>query len=678
MQCSQCGAETRPGMTQCPNCGASLSGQDYHAPESYRPPKQQSYIPGGAVSASQGAPEPPPTPQQPGPGGPRRVQGSLGRRLAQQSSSPGGDDRYPPQRGSDVSRRGDGEGPAPRGPSRPRPRQDDEPRGGFGAPGGRDRRSLADGRSRGRGYDEDSDSKEVGRYGGGRGPRRNDDAPPSRSDGRGRSGSARRTHDYASPPPDDSSEEMIVRRDESRSSGGRRRGPEAEDSRRDDNYRGRKEDQRTPLGGPGARRSPGPQGPARGPGSGRHEDKARWDERDARRYEEPEGYTDEERAARFAESEQEGYSEEYEARPRYPEERRGSSSGSRGPRSAPSGGRAAGYRGDERSEYGGYDNYSARDGFDRGDAYGRPGPRSGPDARGAVGYDERYGSGAGYNEFARGYPPVARGAQAGYSQNDAFDESSVWQPGGGYGGQPAGSGYGAQQPGGASRGRGSKATSATGKPQRKMMGLAFQLFVIVIVVVGLVGVAGPEFAPRFAKYLPFLHLGGQTSTPPPFATYTPGPTPTLLPNYKLFSSAAGGFILDYPTTWATSTASYPHSIVVYQFTKPNSETAINVERNPTGDSVTNAALLQVEVQTAQDMTLTEITSAATSEGIGGEIWDRHEYQATLKGGAKLHLAVLVCHHLGKAYVIVLFGSDTGFAAEDAATLEPMLRSFRFQ
>ena len=70
---------------------------------------------------------------------------------------------------------------------------------------------------------------------------------------------------------------------------------------------------------------------------------------------------------------------------------------------------------------------------------------------------------------------------------------------------------------------------------------------MVVVVVALVTIVGPEVAPKLGKYLPFLKSGAQVTPPPTFATYTPGPTPTNMPNYKLFTSAANGYEMDYPS-----------------------------------------------------------------------------------------------------------------------------------
>jgi hypothetical protein len=224
MQCRQCGAATRPGMAQCPNCGAQLTKQDNASNDSYQP--QQSYIPGGgggAGYASGGAgggyaggdiPAEPSTPEggSDGSGGQRRPLGSLGRRLQQRSGAsvpdgaPDMDEVYPPQR-------------TPR--SRP-PRDDYQPRGGYGAPDDRGRRPSrpsTGSRRRGRSYDEDysrSDDRASYDY---------DDGPPDEAPGWGdERGSRARSRGERGAGPDGESEEMVARRGGSRSKPPRRRG----------------------------------------------------------------------------------------------------------------------------------------------------------------------------------------------------------------------------------------------------------------------------------------------------------------------------------------------------------------------------------------------------------------------------------------------------------------------
>jgi hypothetical protein len=288
------------------------------------------------------------------------------------------------------------------------------------------------------------------------------------------------------------------------------------------------------------------------------------------------------------------------------------------------------------------------------------------------GYGGRYADEPDFSEIGQGYPARSRGGQLARGPRDAFEESSAWEPGGALGGP-----IGAPNAGT----RGLSAEKQPAKRQKGAFALAFRLLTTVIVVVGVVAVVGTEFAPKLGKYLPFLRSAAQSTPPPTFATYTPGPTPTNLPNYKLFTNTADGFAMEYPSAWGTKTltGTGAQNDTVYQFTQPNSPTVVIVERSPAFDSATDAQLINAEVQgaQAQGSKLTEITGAATTEGIGGEVWQRQEYQGTNKNGVKLHIAILATHHLGKGYVIALISSDTGFASNDTATFEPMLRTFRF-
>lgn len=691
MQCRQCGAATRPGMAQCPNCGAQLTKQDDSSSGGYRP--QQGYIPGGVSGpGSPAAPSQQPAPDQ---AGQRRPQGSLGRRLQQQSAAsgargePGGPDEvHPPRRGGDEMRlpqRGAGDmyPPPQRGGGRSRPRPDErDPARGYGPPDERvrERRLPTDARRRGRGYADDDGPD---RFGGDNGDDResrdyDDDSPneaPGWAEGRGRGTPPRRPRDRAAPPVDDASEEMIARRDEPRSGPARRRGAleppvpawEDADSPLDD--------PRAPPGLRGPNRSgparqsraSGPPAASRGRGPARFEGDPR---RGSGRYDPLPGYSDEESAVKYGEDEPEGYSEEYEARPRYPEDRRGPPSGARGPRSAPGPNRAPGRRID--GDRGGFEAYDARDSFGRAGEYGRAPGRVERDPRAMGGYNDRYADAPGYNDVAQGYPPASRGGQMGRGPRDDFDAPRAWEPP-----NVTNAPFGGSSFGGA---RGASVEKAPAKPQQGVFALAFRLLTTVIVVVGLVVVVGPELKPALGKYLPFLRSGTQTATPPPFATYTPGPTPTNLPNYKLFTSTGSGYAMDYPSPWGTSTSfDAKTNDTVNQFVQPNSATLVNVERSVSFDSATDADVLLAEVQGAQSQgtTVTEITGAATSEGVGGEVWQRHEYQATTKSGTKLHIAILVCHHLGKSYVIALISADTSFTNDDTTIFEPMLRSFRF-
>ena len=78
----------------------------------------------------------------------------------------------------------------------------------------------------------------------------------------------------------------------------------------------------------------------------------------------------------------------------------------------------------------------------------------------------------------------------------------------------------------------------------------------------------------------------------------------------------------------------------------------------------------------QNITFTESTSASRTQTIGGEQWQRREYDVTDKG-VTLHMVILACHHQGRAYVIVLVSRTTTFTQDDTGIFEPMLKSFAF-
>ncbi|HEU0026248.1 MAG TPA: hypothetical protein VFQ25_03960 [Ktedonobacterales bacterium] len=615
-----------------------MTKQDNSPFDRYQP--QQSYIPGGGSGAAPVGGDPPAPPSAPEgeASGQRRPLGSLGRRLQQRSSAsvpPDGssdmDDEYPPQR-------------TPR--SRP-PREDYEPRGGYGAPDDRGRRPSrpsTGGRRRGRSYDDDysrSDDRTPNDY---------DDDPPDEAPGWGdERGSRARSRGERRARPDDESEEMIARRGRPRSGPAHRRGAPDQEIPPWDGRANPLDDPRAPpeLRGPsrgGSSRRPGPPpGASRG---GRPSDYDGGQRRGSDRYGPP-GYTDEGPAAPFDDGVADGYSEEYEARPRRSDDR-GAPAGGRGSRATPS--RSG------RGGYGGPDEYGPPGGRGRGPA------RPAHDPYDAGGYGASYEEPSGYTDFGAAYPP-ARGGQMGLAPRDAFEESSAWAPGGGLAG-----------------GRGASASKPPAKRKNGVLGIASRLLSVVVFVVALVVFAGPKVAPMLGRYLPFLG-GSAQPTPPAFATYTPGPTPTNPPNYRLFSSPTKGYAMAYPSSWGTATVSGEGSQAdsVDKFTQGSGPAVMTLERAPAFDSATDIQLIQAEVQgaQAQGATLTEITTAATTVGVGGEVWQRHEYKVTTKNGAKLHIAVLASHHLGKGYVIALISSDTAFAKDDMATFEPMLRTFRF-
>ncbi|MGH2501930.1 MAG: hypothetical protein ACRDID_05355, partial [Ktedonobacterales bacterium] len=112
---------------------------------------------------------------------------------------------------------------------------------------------------------------------------------------------------------------------------------------------------------------------------------------------------------------------------------------------------------------------------------------------------------------------------------------------------------------------------------------------------------------------------------------------------------------------------------------PNGGARFNFEQAGAFAPLTDLQVIQAEARTAQQggSTLTEITSAATTQSVGGEVWQRREYQVSTKSGVKLHLALLAGHHKGAGFAIVMLDSDTGFASDDTTIFEPILRTVKF-
>ena len=172
----------------------------------------------------------------------------------------------------------------------------------------------------------------------------------------------------------------------------------------------------------------------------------------------------------------------------------------------------------------------------------------------------------------------------------------------------------------------------------------------------------------------------------PFATYTPGPTPTVIPHFKYYQSAASGYIVSVPDTWNVQTeskTSQGQADHIESFAPTGSASPLfSVEQAAAASGYSNSQLIATEVSAAQvsgvayGITYIEVTSAATTQTIGGEQWQRREY-AVKGGGTAARVAVLACHHSGRGYVIVLYSADADFAHNDQIAFTPTLQSFRF-
>ncbi len=629
MQCSKCGATVRSGMVECPQCGAPVSSAS--STPQYRPGGsanvQAGYIPGGGLPKQTEENEPEQQPQRP--------LGSLQRRLQRsQMSMPNDYDdedddprsARPPSRGSDRSPRSrpiDG----PRGGQArpPRPPSGD----GYGERGQRSRPATRPPRdddarygsrgpsSRGRvsrdAYDDES--RGVPSYSGGN---RWDDEPRDLPAQRGGGGRDR----YR--PPEDSMEmsaEMSIEAPAylpARRPTSSRRGSRPVDGRRDawDDYGDPMDDPRAPISGAPGRR------PSQGVGPGRRGSNGYDASRDGRP------------ATRRPADSYAGYTE--------------------GEMSAP------GYT-DYGDSYGGYPD-ARRDDIRSGgrDPRGRGGNYAPPRGRGE------------YTDF--GVPAAGWGEPSGYTGEYSGFGDSAWQPA-----LPASAPPGAA---GNSRvtGRGGGSQQAPkAKRKRGVASTLFWMFTMLVMAAGLGVEVGPQiyhFAQR--RGLVAGGSGGQAATT---CGAEATPSASLNPPAGSTGFATTAYTLAYPSGWqknAQSGSSQGQCDVVFAFSQPGGAAKLTVEQAGAFAPLTDAQVIAAEAQSAQAQgSLSEITSAATTQTIGGEVWQRHEYQVTLKDGTKLHLALLAGHHKGAGFAIILLSSDSGFATDDTTSFEPVLKSFQF-
>jgi hypothetical protein len=328
----------------------------------------------------------------------------------------------------------------------------------------------------------------------------------------------------------------------------------------------------------------------------------------------------------------------------------------------------------------GYQRYDDRYG-----AYERPGygddlppGRGGARGRGpaAYGRDDEYAS---REEWAT--PGGGRGAPYPSYQDDPYDqggrddgfESSmeIWQP----------VGVSGRAGGSASQSRSRRGGAA--QPVKRRKGGGLRTVFGLLLILALVAVLGVEFGPKV--YHKLLARGGGVTSPQTSAvacaTETT-PSAQTKPPTGSTAFATTAYTLTYPSSWqktSQSGASQSQCDVVYVFSQPNGAAKVNVEQAGAFTPLSDQQVIQAETQSAQQQgsTFTEITSAATTQSIGGEVWQRREYQVSTKGGVKLHLALLAGHHKSAGFAIVLLSSDAGFASDDTTTFEPVLHSFQF-
>lgn len=172
---------------------------------------------------------------------------------------------------------------------------------------------------------------------------------------------------------------------------------------------------------------------------------------------------------------------------------------------------------------------------------------------------------------------------------------------------------------------------------------------------------------------------GRSSAAPnsTFIAYTPGPTPTTLPNYMLYQSDTSAYIVNYPKDWTLKKAA-DSGDYTDTFSAKEGLPYLSLERATSFDPLQDSVIVDAEVSGGKQAGETfKETSGAAIVHIGGEAWTRREFDVTTKDGAQLHMAILGCHHMGHGYAIVFAASQGDFAALNTSTLQPMLTSFRF-
>jgi hypothetical protein len=306
-------------------------------------------------------------------------------------------------------------------------------------------------------------------------------------------------------------------------------------------------------------------------------------------------------------------------------------------------------------------------GSDSRDGYmGPTGARGGNDRGGgrrSRDYGEDYGDGADDWDAGASYEQPARGrASVGRSRDRGAYESQQWEDD-----------WGAESMGGFRIPADAPADGERSRNARRVTTIVLSILLVPLIAVPAI-LFGPQLASR---------LGGQQAaspTPQAFATYTPGPTPTVVPHYKLFTGQQSGYLLNYPEQWTVrsndKTGSDHDHIDTFQSTTASS--VLSVERSDDFNAYSDSDILDGEVRAAQQngATFTAAAGTATSQVIGGEHWLRREYVVSF-GGKSLHMVILVCHHRGRGYVIVVSTLDKNYSAEAQKYFAPMLQSFRF-
>ena len=291
---------------------------------------------------------------------------------------------------------------------------------------------------------------------------------------------------------------------------------------------------------------------------------------------------------------------------------------------------------------------------------GQPGP-----------YGERHGGGD-YDEYSDEYDASANDSRrGGYGRNigdrsypqDGMQQRS-WQ-------QRWEETFGSVRIPGVRR---QEETAESKDAPRRLMTTIVAILVLVAVLVAGVVVVGPRILQKLQPSTT------SSSLCTPSGSATPGTLPSPPAHFKQATSTRSRYGISYPETWTLeqqqkAATGYDYIDV---YTLPNSPTSVTIEQAEAACALADINIIQGEVAVAQqqNITFTEVTSAATTQTIGGEKWQRREYDVNSKG-VTLHMVILACHHQGRAYVIVLVSRTTTFAKDNTGIFEPMLKSFAF-
>lgn len=227
-------------------------------------------------------------------------------------------------------------------------------------------------------------------------------------------------------------------------------------------------------------------------------------------------------------------------------------------------------------------------------------------------------------------------------------------------------------------GRGGSSDKAD-KPKRGVVGRVFRILSMLITIIGLIS-SGILVAPKLLSHFG-LTQGNTGDGQPPFATYTPGPTPTAPPQYARYVNQHIQFAIDYPKVWSVGEASADSGKTdnVVTFKRPTPQAVLIVEQSSGFDGISNDEMIHDETLAGQNdgSTFTEITTTPAHALIGGEQWLRRDFNVVTKAGTTLHMGILSCHHQGHGFVIVLVSLPQNFANDDQTTFQSILTTFRF-